>query len=54
MSPLASTLEKLQLEKQDLAKRRMQKQAEGQEKVLVYLFSHLCFRFYVTHNLCFL
>ncbi|XP_051734464.1 DNA repair protein RAD50-like [Ctenopharyngodon idella] len=33
MSPLAATLEKLQLEKQDLAKRRMQKQAEGQEKI---------------------
>ncbi|XDV39290.1 hypothetical protein PO909_008547, partial [Leuciscus waleckii] len=33
MSPLAATLEKLQLEKQDIAKRRMQKREEGQEKI---------------------
>jgi len=41
MSPLAATLEKLQLDKQDIAKRRMQKQEEAQEKVLVHLFLHL-------------
>ncbi|CAM4671875.1 unnamed protein product [Leuciscus chuanchicus] len=33
MSPLAATLEKLQLEKQDIAKRRMHKWEEGQEKI---------------------